>query len=226
MYKYDMHVHASGCSLCALRTPAEMARACRDAGLAGMVLTDHFLNGYTGVDRTLPWEQKIRRYLQSYEEAREEGEKWGIDVLFGYEYAYGGGMEVLTYGVTGDFLLQNPDLCDIRLEEYARRVHAAGGYLSQAHPFRQRPYIDGSVKPCPGLLDGAEVVNGGNDPAWDAEALDFARRHGLGHTAGSDAHDLPAVGRAGILSPRRLRTDSDLLELLRQGGYRTFRRPV
>lgn len=224
MYKYDLHTHASGCSLCALRTPAEMARACYEAGLSGMVLTDHFLNGYTAVDRALPWEQKIRRYLQNYEEARAEGEKWGIDVLFGYEYATGGGMEVLTYGVTGEFLLQNPDLCDIPLADYARRVHGAGGYLSQAHPFRRRPYIDGSVKPCPQVLDGAEVINGGNDPAWDQEALAFARLHKLGFTAGSDAHDLPAVGRAGILSPRRLRTGAGLVELLRHGSYEVFRR--
>lgn len=222
-YRYDLHVHASGCSLCARRTPTEMVRACHAAGFAGMALTDHFLNGYTAVDKSLPWEEKISRYWQSYEEARAEGDRLGLDILFGLEYAYGGGKEVLTYGIDRDFLLSYPDLCAIPLEEYAARVRAAGGYLSQAHPFRRRPYIDDTILPCVELLDGLEVFNGGNDPLWDQEAWDWAQRYALGGTAGSDAHDIDSFGRAGIVSPRRLKTGRDLVSALREGECRPFR---
>ncbi len=222
-YPYDLHVHASGCSRCARRTPAEMVRACHAAGYAGMALTDHFLNGYTAVDISLPWERKVRRYWENYLEAWDEGQRLGLDVLFGFEYACGGGKEVLTYGVELDFLLNNPDLCDIPLEDYADRVHAAGGYLSQAHPFRRRPYIDSTFSIRTELLDGLEVYNGGNEPAWDEEALLFSAGLPLGRTAGSDAHDLDALGRAGVLCRRRLPTGAALVDALRSGECRPFR---
>lgn len=219
LYRYEMHAHASGCSLCAQRTPAEMARAYAQAGYAGMVLTDHFLTGYTAVDRSLPWDAQVRRYYQNVEEARAEGAKWDFDVLFGLEHAYGSGKEVLTYGIDLDFLLDNPDLCTLSLAEYAARVHDAGGYIAQAHPFRERAYIDPSVLPQPELLDGVEVFNLGNEPEQNERARLFAEQYGLGQISGSDAHDIVGLGRAGIAAPHRLRTNADLIALLRGRNY-------
>ena len=62
-----------------------------------MVVTDHFFNGNTAIDRSLPWEEKVELYCRGYENAKEEGDKIGLDVFFGVEWAFHGD-EFLLYG--------------------------------------------------------------------------------------------------------------------------------
>ena len=72
MFLYETHCHSSDCSHCACSTARELVRAYHAAGFAGMVLTDHFVTGNTAVDRSLPWDTKMRLYYQAYLEACEE----------------------------------------------------------------------------------------------------------------------------------------------------------
>lgn len=222
LYRYETHCHCCWCSACAHSSPQEMAEAYFNAGYAGMVLTDHFLLGNTAVNRAQPWEEKMKRYYEAYEAARDWGESRDFHVLFGLEHAYGSGKEVLTYGIDLAFLLEHVNLHLYPLEEYARFVHEAGGFLSMAHPFRDRDYIDPTVKPQPKYLDGAEIFNFYNHGNENKQAAVFAEKHGLLPTSGGDEHraDGAAVGMAGVAFKTPVTTGPELVAALRGEDYR------
>ena len=217
MYRYEMHCHSSVGSLCAVWTPEELVRAFYKAGYAGLVLTEHFVHGNTAVPREWPWEKRMRRYYEGYERACAEAWPLDFDVLFGIEHAYGDGKEVLTYGIDLTFLLENPDLGEISLAEYAARVHAYGGLVVQAHPFRERDYIRPGVPLYPELLDGVEIYNDHNLPEENVRAEAFARQHKLIRISGSDAHGYDEIGHAAMAFSHRIRTNEELVAALRAG---------
>lgn len=198
-----------------------MAEAYFRAGYAGMVLTDHFLRGNSAVDRTLPWEEKMHRYYAAYEAAAAWGAARSFSVLFGLEHHYGDGKEVLTYGIDLPFLLENPGLHLLPLEEYADLVHRAGGFLSMAHPFRDRDYINMAVKPQPQFLDGVEIFNFYNSEEENKKAAKFAKKHGLLPTSGGDEHRAngPSIGRTGLAFKTPVPTGKELVEALKSGKY-------
>ncbi|MBD5492546.1 MAG: histidinol-phosphatase, partial [Lachnospiraceae bacterium] len=102
-YLYETHLHTSEGSACARSTGAEMARACKEYGYTGIIVTDHNWYGNTAVDRSLPWEEWLDVFCEGYEHARAEGDRIGLDVFFGYEAGYQG-TEFLIYGVDGAWL--------------------------------------------------------------------------------------------------------------------------
>lgn len=222
IYRYEMHCHTDWCSACAHNSPQEMAEAYYNAGYAGMVITDHFLRGNSAVDRSLPWEEKMKRYYAAYEAARDWAAGKDFHVLFGLEHAYGDGKEVLTYGVDLPFLLEHINLHLYSLEDYARFVHGAGGFLSMAHPYRHAPYINSDVKPQPQYLDGAEVFNFYNTGEENKQAALLAEKYGLAPTSGGDEHSVSgaSIGRAGIALKTPVDTGKELVEVLKSGDYR------
>ena len=224
MYLYDTHCHSSDCSLCACSTSRELVRAYHAMGYAGLVLTDHFLLGNTSVDRSLPWDEKMRCYYKAYEDAFDEANALDFDVIFGIEHAYGDGKEVLVYGIDLDFLLNNPDLADISLDEFVERVHGCGGIVVQAHPYRRRQYIRMDVEPRFDIVDGIEVYNAGNrSEDGDRRALSASRQLGCLVTSGSDIHNIYStkLGKAGVVFSQRVRDGASFVEALRNDvcGY-------
>ena len=224
MYLYDTHCHSSDCSRCAISTSRELVRAYHTKGYAGIVLTDHFLRGNTAVDRSLPWEEKMRCYFKAYEEACDEARNLDFDVIFGLEHAYGDGKEVLVYGIDLAFLLENPDLADISLDAFVERVHGCGGIVVQAHPYRQRDYIRMDVGPRFDIVDGIEVYNAGNRPVdGDRRALAESRQIGCLVTSGSDIHNVHSakLGKAGVVFLHRVRDSASFVDALRKDvcGY-------
>lgn len=218
MYRYETHCHANFCSKCAHSTPAEMVRAYQNAGFAGLVLTDHFIHGYTCVDQSLPWQARMERYYDAYLQAKAEGDKLDFDVIFGIEHAYGGGQEVLVYGIGLDFLLDHPEIETASLEEFAALVHQAGGILIQAHPYR---YGGWEVPLRPDLIDGVEVYNAGNDSLKNRMALQKALEFGCIITAGADSHAAweERVGDAGIMLPYRICDGQALVRALKNSDH-------
>ncbi len=221
-YRYETHCHNSWCSACGVSTPQEIAAAYHACGFAGIIITDHFLRGNTAVDRSLPWGEIAHEYYNAYLAAKDWAQGKDFDVLFGIEHAYGDGKEVLTYGIGLDFLLDNPDIHLLPLSEYAALVHGAGGFLSMAHPFRDRGYINMAVGPQPAYLDALEVYNYHNRPEENEKALALARETGLLQTAGGDVHEQysSGIGQAGVAFAQRVRTGEELVEALRSGDYR------
>ena len=219
MYRYETHCHANLCSKCAHSTPEEMVRAYKNAGFAGLVLTDHFIHGYTSVDAGLPWEERMLCYYNAYLQAKAEGEQLDFDVIFGIEHAHGGGQEVLVYGIDLDFLLSHPEIETASLAEFSALVHAAGGILIQAHPYR---YGGWEVPVQLELVDGIEVYNAGNDRQKNLMALEKAQERPCILTAGADSHALweERVATAGIALPYRISSGQALVQALKQGHHR------
>ncbi len=224
-YLYEMHQHTARCSACASASPTDTVRELKAAGFAGMVLTNHFFYGNTGIRRHQRWEDFVRPYEVQYLEAKAVGDQLDFDVLFGLEEGVGGGKEVLLYGITPAFLYAHPELreggsTEERLGRLLHLVHEAGGLVYQAHPFRVRDYIAEPWKPLPAhLLDGIEAYNAGNSPVENLRATKHAQDNDLPLIAGSDAHTAHFPGRYGIACSHRLPTEQALAQALAQGDY-------
>ena len=218
MFKYEMHVHSlpSGGG----EDIEEHIRALIEKGYAGMVITNHFINGDTVIDRALSWEAFVSVYREDYERGKRLADALDFDLLFGIEEHIGQGREILIYGVSPDFLEKNPILRSCELSQYVRLVHEAGGLVFQAHPYRARYYIS---NPNPvdelDLLDGIEVYNAANEPEENEKAALLAKKKHLRCTAGSDGHSTRSVGRAGIATKERITTNERLVEILKNGSY-------
>ena len=215
-YKYETHLHTSETSACAVSSGKEMVRAYADAGYSGIVVTDHFFNGNTCVPPHLPWETRVDLFCRGFENAREEGEKLGLKVFFGWEYGYYQ-TDFLTYGLDREFLLKNPDVLKWSLDEYSDVVHSHGGFITHAHPFREAFYID-AIRLFPNLVDAVEVVNASHtDPSFNRKAKRYAEENGLIEMSGSDAHSVRPMLGGGIVSETRFETIEELIAGVKGG---------
>ena len=198
-YLYETHMHTSEGSACASNTGAEMARAYAQAGYTGIIITDHFVYGNTAVDRSLPWSEWVEKFCLGYEHAKEEGEKCGLQVFFGWESGYGG-PEFLVYGLDKQWLLNHPEIKDATVEEQLQLVH----------PYREAWYIK-EIRPYPDFVDAVEGVNASHSsygkeerhPEFNERALAYAKEHNLPLTAGSDQHSTLMLW-GGMVFPRKL----------------------
>lgn len=190
-YLYETHLHTSQSSACGGMLGRDHVRYYKDIGFRGIFVTDHFFGGNTAVDRSLPWSEWVNRFCAGYEDARDEGERIGLDVFFGWEQGYGDD-EYLIYGLDKQWLLNHPVIARCSRREQMELVHDGGGCVIQAHPFRTRDYIH-RVRIGLRFCDGVEVANAGNGQPNDVYAYHFARELGLVMTAGSDNHRSPTV---------------------------------
>lgn len=156
-YRYETHMHTMEGSACSSSTGAEMARAHKAAGYTGIFVTDHFFNGNSAVPRELPWEERIRRFCLGYERAKAEGDRIGLQVFFGLEYAYQGA-EFLVYNLDKQWLLDHEDIDKGNPRKALALMRRDGGFVIQAHPFRERNYID-HFQLFPRDIDGVEAIN-------------------------------------------------------------------
>ncbi len=186
MYKYETHMHTSQGSACGQTTGAQHIRFYKDQGYQGIFITDHFFRGNTAIPRSGAWKDRIDQFCSGFEDAWNEGQKVGLDVFFGWEQNYQGD-EYLIYGLDKQFLLDHPEAEHWTRREQFEQVHAAGGCVIQAHPFRMRGYLN-AIRVCDVFADGVEVANAGNTPAQDAYASRYAKAKGLYTIAGSDNH--------------------------------------
>lgn len=213
-YLYETHMHTSEASACARSTGAEMARAYAEAGYTGIIITDHFVGGNTAVDRSLPWSDWVERYCLGYEHAKAAGDILGLQVFFGWESGYCG-TEFLVYGLDKQWLLDHPEIKDATVQEQMELVHAGGGIISHAHPYREASYIS-EIRLFPAWVDAVEGVNASHSsleleqvhPEYNDRALAYAKEHNLPLTAGSDQHSTHMLW-GGMVFPRKLRDVHD-----------------
>lgn len=224
MFKFEIHLHTSGCSACGISTAEEMIDAAKDNGYSGVVFTNHFYHGNTCVDRNLPWEEFVGAFEEDYLRAKEYGEKKGIKVFFGIEEGYDAGKEMLIYGLSPEILKNYPEFIMMGAKEKADFVHKNGGITVCAHPFRDRAYIPEPNKAPPTeLFDGIECFNFFNKPEENEKAFDFAQKEGLIKTSGGDVHRSSDFGNAGIDFNVPIETYQDFLENLKKGNYKLIR---
>jgi hypothetical protein len=189
-YLYETHLHTAHSSGCGVSEGYEYVRYYKERGYSGIIVTDHFYNGNTAIPRNLPWREWVKRFYQGYEEVREEGERQGLDVFFGWEETFDCCDDYLVYGLDKAWLLEHPEAKSWTRDEQYLSVRAAGGCVVQAHPFRQHHYIR-TVILSPECVDAVEAANAGNhEQSYDALAMRYAQRLGLPVTAGSDIHEV------------------------------------
>ena len=213
---YETHMHTCLGSACGKSTGKEHVHYYRDQGYTGIMITDHFFRGNTAIDRSLPWEQRIDLFFRGYEEAKEEGDRVGLDVFFAYEENFSGD-EYLIYGLDKKYMKAHPEMERWTRRQQLEEVHRAGGCVIQAHPFRMRGYMD-RIRVAPGFCDGIETANVGNDPMDDARAYRYGLENGFVMTAGSDNHCSPPKEAFGILLEKRLTGIQDYVKIVLEKG--------
>ncbi len=221
-YRYETHMHTTEGSACGRSTAVEMVRAYKEAGYAGIFVTDHFFNGNCTVDRKLPWREKVELFCKGYENAKKEGEHIGLDVFFGFEYGVEGA-DFLVYNLDKQWLLEHPDVDRLEPRTAFRMMHEDGGFIVHAHPFRERDYIN-HIHLFPRDVDGVEVINGGQllEPWMNERANIYAMMYDLPKTAGSDAHNAATLAGCGIETMNRLESATDYLEQMKAGLLEIF----
>lgn len=215
-YLYETHLHTSQGSRCGSSTGREQARFYHDRGYQGIIVTDHFFGGNTAAPRDGSWKDRISRFCEGYVDAWNEGQRIGLDVFFGWEQTFEGD-DYLVYGLDMQWLLEHPEMEHWNRREQLAGVHAAGGCVVQAHPFRCRDYLSRVLL---GLdyADAVEVANAGNEPLHDYYARLYAETHHLMMTSGSDNHRAQdGAPLMGVSLKRKLRSIRDWVRIIRKG---------
>lgn len=216
-FKYELHCHTGEVSRCAA-CPAEKAvEIYKSKGYNGMVITDHY-SPQTFLDRHLFAPQKETDfYLSGYEKALAAA---GDDftVLLGMEVRfYGTANDYLVYGMTPEFIRKHGNLMTYYPRRFYELCKENNMIFLQAHPFR--PYL---FRTNPKYLDGCEIHNAkGVGTDINEKASVWAEKNNMKiRVGGTDFHrESHAENMSGILTDEKIRTNEDLLRILRSGEF-------
>lgn len=207
LYRYETHLHTCEASACGLARGRDYIPYYQDKGYHGLVVTDHFFGGNTAVSPYLPWREQVDRFCAGYEDAKNEGDRRGFQVLFGWEQAYDGD-EYLIYGLDKAWLYEHPEVKRWTRAEQFSETHRYGGCVVQAHPFRDRSYIR-RIHLNTVCVDGVEVYNTANPLPVNAQAYRYAKNLGLPMLAGSDIHAIDWPELSGVSFTEPLSNEKD-----------------
>ena len=213
-FLYETHSHTSEASACGQVSGADYTDFMKKRGFQGMIITDHFFNGNSAVDRTLPWKERVEWYCSGYRKALAAAEGQDFDVLFGVEFNFQGD-EYLIYGIDEAWLLENEDIMTMTRKEVYERVHQTDAVMVQAHPYRERGYLS-DIKLTPEICDGIEIYNAANPDYQNALGYQYAKKLDLPMTAGSDIHYYNDDPMGGMLLPHRLKEIGEYVEMVKK----------
>lgn len=203
--RIDLHVHTSPRSPCSIINPAELVQEAKRMGLDGFCLTEH-------------------QVLWNWDEtARLAGDN-GIKIFRGNEITTAQG-DVLVFGL--DQEIQGI----VTIQELHHIVQSVGGFSIAAHPFRGfKMFGVGQLgmtldqackKKIFQFVDAVEIRNGRVTEKENEVAGKVAERLGLKGTAGSDAHEIVALGTWVTIFEKDIVTEADLLQELKAGKFTT-----
>lgn len=217
LYRYETHLHTKEVSACAQISGVEQVRSYKAAGYTGIFVTDHFFNGNCRIPRNLPWEERVDLFCRGYENAKEEGDRIGLSVFFGWESNYKG-TEFLIYGLDKEWLKRHPEILSWSIEEQYMSVHKSGGYVVHAHPFRDCSYIP-EIRLFPNSVDAVEAINFRNQSKdFNRKAIAYAKKYNFPTTAGTDAHGFE-YSHSGVAFMHKLKDSKDFIDSIIEGGY-------
>lgn len=230
MFFYELHLHTAETSRCGRSPAADMVKAYYDKGFSGIVVTDHFINGNSYANDPDGWDEKMDVYLRGYQAAKKAGDALGFPVYFGVEYTHlgGNGEDYLLLGLKPENLYKELRNCDKWSIEYlCDAVHALGGIVIRAHPYREAGYIRHPGIERPGLdIDAIEVFNAGNaSDDYNRKAMELALREGKPWTAGSDTHHVDTTAAAYVGFEEKPKDYAALCRLIREGKAFVIYRP-
>jgi len=221
-YIYETHLHTSQASKCGKVSGNDYIQYMMNNGYNGIIVTDHFFNGNSAVPKDLPWEERVAMYVSGYKAAKKAADEYNrtlspdemeekrFDVLFGIEYNFSGD-EYLLYGVDEKWLLANPDILDKDRFEVHELVAEYGAIMVQAHPYRERWYIDDIIL-TPSVSDGIEIYNAANGTNMNALGYKYANKLGVPMSAGSDIHFFYDGPKGGMMFERRIENEKDYVK--------------
>ena len=224
MYLYETHCHTSPVSKCAAASVREMLLMYKSLGFAGVFITNHFIDGNINIDKTLPYEDKIRFYFSDYEEGLRVGREIGLPVFLGVELSYKG-TDFLVFGLDKDWFLAHPEIEDMKKSDELRFMLSEGALIIQAHPFREANYID-HIRLFPRLVHGVEICNAARNDFENGMAKTYADSYGLLHFAGSDAHGIARKRLAGICTDSPILNEADFIERVKNGKTEIFSKNI
>lgn len=226
MYRYETHLHTLPVSKCARAGVRENLEFYKSLGYAGVFITNHFLDGNINIDRTLPYEERIRFYFSDYEAGVKIGQEIGLPVFCGVEMSYGG-TDFLIYGLDKDWFLAHPEIEGMKKSEELKFLISHGALVIQAHPYREASYID-HIRLYPRCVHGVEVYNAScKDPLVNEMAELYAKNYGLLPFAGSDNHRGESCRRlGGMESHTPVLNEADFIAKFFSGELTPFRKDL
>ena len=222
-YLYETHLHTFPVSKCGKASVRENVEFYKSLGYAGIFVTNHFLDGNIGADKSLPYEELINFYFSDYEEAKRIGDELGIDVFCGIESSFKG-TDFLIYGFDKEWYLAHPEIMTMpKRSEMLDFMAEQGALIIQAHPYRLASYIE-CIRLFPENVHGAEVYNASRDDFEKKMAEAYTEAYGLLRFAGSDNHGASnrrALG--GMCSDNPVTSEADFVARVKNGEMLLFR---
>lgn len=210
MVLFETHCHTDESSNCGKIPAAELVELFIENGYDGIVITDHFLLSGSEPISLEEYRSRATKLRLGYEAALKAA-KGRIAILRGVEIRLmENDNDYLIYGVTDEFIDNNPDMRKMDIAQLSELTHRLGLPLIQAHPFRNRIVV---VNPT--LLDGVEAYNGNlrHDSRNDITAK-WAEKFSLIKTSGSDFHEYEDLARGGVYFDREIATNDDFVSAL------------
>jgi len=213
--KYELHSHTAETSQCANITAQELVEKYKELGYSGIVITNHYSDFTFSLKEMFNKKLRSEHYLAGYREAKKY-ETEDFSVFLGIELRFFlNGNDYLIFGVTEELVEKMPFLLPMYLKRTSKFFKKNGCILIQAHPFR--PYI---YRANPKYLDGVEIINGKSSKEENKKALKWAEKKSLKiRTAGSDCHRESGAGISGIITNEPIKTNDDLLRILKNGEF-------
>jgi len=219
-FLFETHFHTPYTSSCGKIHPQESIPIYIENGYSGLVVTDHYYEGFFARHGQIPWREQADLFLLGYRKAKEFCEGKDFKVLLGMEIRFSDNCnDHLVYGIDEEFIYNNPRLDLLEFENFALLCRKNGFFFLQAHPFREN-----CVPRNPEYIDGLEVYNGSQAQINNnALALKFALDNNLVMTAGSDLHNTSQLCRAGIYLEERPSTSKELANILFNGNVKKLK---
>lgn len=216
-YKYELHCHTKETSLCGQVPAAEIVKMYKEKGYDGIVITDHYSPMTFKPSRVWRPQTDIDFYLKGYKEALKYADE-NFAVLLGMEIRYyATANDYLVYGMTEEFLRNNGNLMKLYPKRFYKLAKENNMIVLQAHPFRNSLM----KRISPEYLDGTEVYNGKADLEANLRAAQWAEENNMKiRVSGSDFHRPSNLATGGIITDEPIRTNDDLLRILRSGDFK------
>lgn len=225
MYLYETHLHTQPASGCARWSAAEAVKYYKDAGYAGIFITNHFLDDDIPELRALPYEDQIELYFKDFEDGLEAGREVGLAVFCGVELSYKG-TDFLVYGLDKAWYLAHPEIDGMPIKDFLALAKQEGALVIHAHPFREAGSID-HIRLYPRSVHGVEVYNGNRSAFENEMAQKYAENYGLLQFAGSDIHGKEPHGlRYGVCCEMLITDERDFVNKVLAGQMQTFHRTL